>query len=60
MYADPYGLWRLDKAWEFIYDTTGWVPSQGFVNCLAGYRGYMSFGVSEWLRDKANVGGADK
>jgi hypothetical protein len=60
MYADPYGLWSMDKAWGFIYDTTGWVPSQGLVNCLAGYGDYMSFGATEWLRDKTNVGGVDK
>ncbi|PIT09045.1 hypothetical protein BGI40_08760 [Snodgrassella communis] len=59
-YADPYGLWSMDKAWGFIYDTTGWVPSQGLVNCLAGYGDYMSFGATEWLRDKTNVGGVDK
>ncbi|PIT49920.1 hypothetical protein BHC46_01275 [Snodgrassella alvi] len=60
MYADPYGLWSMDKAWGFIYDTTGWVPSHGLVNCLAGYGDYMSFGATEWLRDKTNVGGVDK
>ncbi|WP_238791285.1 RHS repeat-associated core domain-containing protein [Snodgrassella sp. ESL0253] len=59
-YADPYGLWSMDDTGEFIYDTTSWVPSQGLVNCLAGYGDYMSFGVTEWLRDKTNVGGVDK
>ncbi|WP_275415161.1 RHS repeat domain-containing protein, partial [Snodgrassella communis] len=59
-YADPYGLWSMDDTWGFIYDTTGWVPSQGLVDCLAGYWDYMSFGATEWLRDKTNVGGVDK
>jgi hypothetical protein len=36
------------------------VPSQGLVNCLAGYGDYMSFGLYEWLRDKTNAGGVDK
>ena len=60
IYTDPYGLFGMDNIWGFIYDTTGWVPSQGLANCVAGYGDYMSLGLTEWVRDKNNIGGVDK
>ena len=59
MYSDPYGLLTMGDVWEFIHDKTGWTPSQGLVDCLAGYGDYMTFGLTKWLRKKTDVNSVD-
>ncbi len=60
MFVDPLGLYytdgMMDYLWGGIYTITGgYTPSQGTVDFTAGFGDTVSFGVTNWVRDKMEI-----
>lgn len=64
-YYDPYGLRFFDPLWGLIHNTTGWEPSDDFVNGAAGFGDgiiiVMTYGVvnTKNLRESWDIGNVD-
>lgn len=61
-FSDPYGLWGMDDVYGAVYDWTGgWEPSRGLVDFSAGFGDTLSFGGTNWLRNRMGINaGVDK
>jgi len=48
--VDPLGLFGIDDIYGFVYNQTGWTPSQGLVDYTAGFGDAASLGATNLVR----------
>jgi RHS repeat-associated protein len=54
-YSDPLGLFEMDDVYGFVYDLTGWAPSQGAVDFWSGFGDALSGGGTNAVRDLLGI-----